>query len=91
MAKQETFAGSRTTGKYWPCGFNTTHHPQPVALPIKKGPVRYFLPQCICGANGRASLMPPDWDDDMGLTEIQARAKGYLVLAVTRHVSSNKK
>lgn len=92
MGKQENaFAGSRTVGKYWPCSYNATHHPQPVVLPIKKGPVRYFLPQCICGANGRAALMPQDWSDDMGMTEAQARAKGYLVLAVTRRVAPSKR
>lgn len=91
MGKQETFAGSRPTGKFWTCNFNETHHPQPVVLPIKKGPVRYFLPQCICGANGRASLMPQDWDDTMGMTERQARAMGFLILAVNRHVDPGSK
>jgi hypothetical protein len=83
----ETFAGSRPIGKFWPCSFNVTHHPQPVVLPIKKGPIRYFLPQCICGANGRAALMPQDWNDSMGLTEQQARTKGYMILAVIRPVA----
>jgi hypothetical protein len=90
VSKQE-FVGSTFTGKYWPCSFNITHHPTPVALPIKRGPVRHFLPQCICGGNGRASLLPPDWTDDMGLTEQQARAKGLLVLAVTHRRTPNKR
>lgn len=87
MSKQDpAITGSRFTGKFYPCNFNATHHPQPVVLPIKKGPTRYFLPQCICGGNGRAGLMPPDWTEDMGMTEQQARARGFLVLAVTRRI-----
>jgi hypothetical protein len=87
MAKAKTTpeGGSRPTGMYWPCNFNVTHHPQPVVLPIKRGPQRYFLSQCICGGNGRAALMPPDWNDKMGLTEQQARTQGFMVLAVVRH------
>ena len=88
---KDAYAGSRPTGMFWPCGWNASHHPQPVVLPIKKGPVRYFLPQCICGANGRACLMPQDWTASMGMTEQQARAQGYLVLAVIRHVAPPSK
>lgn len=89
MGKEsDTYAGSRFTGRFWTCNFNATHHPVPVALPIKKGAVRYFLPQCICGGNGRAGLMPQDWNDNMGMTAEQARAKGYMLLAVVRRPSA---
>ena len=63
--------GSRATGLFWKCNLNETHHEPPMA-------------QCTCGANGRAALLPLDWTDEMGLTHEQARARGFLVLAVVR-------
>lgn len=63
------------TGRFWPCPLNNTPvHPHPIAVPIKKGPKKYFF-RCVCGSH---VFLGPGFDIKLGLPPEEARKRGFV-------------
>ena len=79
---------STATGLFWWCSSNGAVrrnpatgklepiHEHPVAIEIMRGPQRYHLPTCSCGAR---TFLSRKWAEGMGYTAAQAKKLGLVI------------
>ena len=67
-------AAKRRTGKYFLCPCSGILHPNKIANSITRGPKGWAVSRC--SACRTQVILGFDWQDNMGLTEEQAKALG---------------